>query len=271
MAYPGTEPLSPLAIRGKALETFMRTAPATTRSGLELLSERLDRDNGDLADDYAGLHDELGCYLNERAWVDSARYLAKMKDEFDLYTAWLAEPAALADSIRKDFPRLLAQIHGRLAGGNSDFRQVPVNILPDAAGNSIEFPDPGDCPALIDRLGYYVASHFDDNPAICAMAAYCGIIHAHPFEDGNGRTARTLFNLLLSAGSQSRHFIPLVRLQALRHGSFLIKMRRAFYEGDWNGFQAFCGDAARVSVRLQALQPGLPGAQPAPLAAECAL
>jgi fido (protein-threonine AMPylation protein) len=84
------------------------------------------------------------------------------------------------------------------------------------------------------------------------MTAYAAIIHAHPFADGNGRTARTVYNLLLAKETGSRHFVPIQLICSRTQASFLIKLRRALYGGNWAGLQAFFADATRLSHRLQA-------------------
>jgi Fic family protein len=60
------------------------------------------------------------------------------------------------------------------------------------------FPSPAEMPAL---MGDFVAwlSNAADTPAT-AFAAHRRLVDIHPFNDGNGRTARLLMNLILIRG-----------------------------------------------------------------------
>lgn len=50
-------------------------------------------------------------------------------------------------------------------------------------------PEYSDVPVLLDELIEYV-NHTDDHPLIIAAAVHYQLVTIHPFEDGNGRTAR---------------------------------------------------------------------------------
>jgi len=57
------------------------------------------------------------------------------------------------------------------------------------------FPSPAEIPALMGDLAKWLASA-DDTPAT-AFTAHARLVGIHPFNDGNGRTARLLMNLIL--------------------------------------------------------------------------
>ena len=61
-----------------------------------------------------------------------------------------------------------------------------------------QFPAPGDIPALMEAFGRWLASAPDSPEA--AFKAHRDLVDIHPFNDGNGRTARLLMNLILSRG-----------------------------------------------------------------------
>ena len=57
-------------------------------------------------------------------------------------------------------------------------------------------PEYIDIPNLLDELVDYV-NHTDDHPLIVAAIVHYQIVTIHPFEDGNGRTARLLSGYIL--------------------------------------------------------------------------
>ncbi len=57
-------------------------------------------------------------------------------------------------------------------------------------------PEAGDVPALLDELVHYVNTT-NDHPLIVAATVHYQIVTIHPFEDGNGRTARLLSGYIL--------------------------------------------------------------------------
>lgn len=57
-------------------------------------------------------------------------------------------------------------------------------------------PMADDIPALLDELIAYV-NHSEDHPLLKAAVVHYQIVTIHPFEDGNGRTARILSDYVL--------------------------------------------------------------------------
>lgn len=57
-------------------------------------------------------------------------------------------------------------------------------------------PEAADIPALLDELVEYVNTT-DDHPLIVAAVVHYQLVTIHPFEDGNGRTARLLSGYIL--------------------------------------------------------------------------
>jgi len=66
----------------------------------------------------------------------------------------------------------------------------------NTAGGVYDFPSPAEVPALMARFAAWLAEAPDD-PAT-AFEAHLRLVGIHPFNDGNGRTARLLMNLILA-------------------------------------------------------------------------
>jgi Fic family protein len=69
-------------------------------------------------------------------------------------------------------------------------------VLTDAG--RLAFPSPAEIPALMGEFSQWLATE-RDNPQT-AFVAHRRLVEIHPFNDGNGRTARLLMNLVLIRG-----------------------------------------------------------------------
>ncbi len=79
--------------------------------------------------------------------------------------------------------------------------QMPSGMLfavYDAESGNAEYipPEYTDIPALLDELTEYVNTT-DDHPLIIAAVVHYQLVTIHPFEDGNGRTARLMSGYIL--------------------------------------------------------------------------
>src|SRR5262249_53297988 len=58
-----------------------------------------------------------------------------------------------------------------------------------------DFPSPSEVPALMTDFATWLTA--GSNDPVLAFAAHRKLVEIHPFNDGNGRTARLLMNLIL--------------------------------------------------------------------------
>lgn len=119
-----------------------------------------------------------------------------------------------------------------VAVSEADVRQLHALVLrrsrPDIAGRYADqgrlvrtetgrhtFPSPVEIPALMGEFGTWLK--VAEPSAATAFEAHRRLVDIHPFNDGNGRTARLLMNLLLiRAGHPPVAVRPLDRLEYVR-------------------------------------------------------
>lgn len=219
----------------------------TTSSNLHDALGRARLVSTDAAREYEGLYDELSSYVTPVPPPPFARLAEKASREFSVFASTIKD----GPTIRADrFPDFLIEIHRRLGKGRTTFRKSGIQIAPDGNNVVTVFPDWRECEYLLGELGTFIEANIATRPLLTATVGYVGVVHAHPFSDGNGRTARVLYNCILGA-SGSAHFLPIKSIAELVDGAFLVKIRRAFLGGDWAGLQAFFRDALVLSDRLQ--------------------
>jgi Fic family protein len=76
------------------------------------------------------------------------------------------------------------------------YADQPRYVLTDTGQHA--FPAPAEVPALMGDLSAWLRSAPD--AAVTAFDAHRRLVDIHPFNDGNGRTARLLMNLILLRG-----------------------------------------------------------------------
>lgn len=143
----------------------------------------------------------------------------------------------LADAIDvddpHDFTRGLATLASHGLGRRVCPRRRLVGTGRDLEGEQIAFPP---AEQIAERLAL-VHSRMGEAavPALYrAGVGLAAIANCHPFEDGNGRTARMLFSAILRrAYGRPAFYAPLYELTSLSGGSLTLALREAEVHGRW--------------------------------------
>jgi hypothetical protein len=183
----------------RAAPSISSLPPGTDATGAESLTL------ADLIDEVSRAHLVIDARLTRPAsWSGSTRKEvrrgAPLPEERRAVAAAFDEAAgfwsARADPADLDVTGLL-RLH-RLVGGSGEFRQIPVSVggFRDAAHRD-------DVPDLAETA---LARAHDgvDHPVLAAARLHVELLLIHPFNDGNGRTARLASSwLLMRAGFKS--------------------------------------------------------------------
>jgi len=124
--------------------------------------------------------------------------LSEHLEATDHYEAlrWMRE---IAESGRPLSEEIVTELHRRVVLHSCPEIAGRYSTLPRrVAGSAVIFPNPIKIPKLMADLGVTLASMLS-NPR-SAFDAHYRLVSIHPFEDGNGRTARLLMNLILIRG-----------------------------------------------------------------------
>jgi Fic family protein len=124
-------------------------------------------------------------------------------------------------------------------------------VLTDAGRHA--FPLPAEVPALMGDLSAWLSSA--PNTPGTAFDAHRRLVDIHPFNDGNGRTARLLMNLILLRGSY-----PPVAVRPQDRPAYIAALQEARADGGADDFARLLYERldATLDDYIAALQASLP-------------
>lgn len=119
-------------------------------------------------------------------------------------------------------------VRKHLFGNVEPLRTFNMTITYHAKWMSIAPPVAGD--PVFDNLNDYRAG----SALFSAINVYLILLTSHPYSDGNGRTSRLMFNLLLSEALELEgHYVPLAELTRATAGIYEEYMANACLHGDF--------------------------------------
>ena len=143
---------------------------------------------------------------NEAMERDSHKHFLKPEQEVRNYFLALG---LLEENLKKNVPfskELILEVQAMAQKGASKEKiglrgEMPPGVLfavYDSETGTPEYipPEYSDVPELLDELVEYVNTT-DDHPLIVAAVVHYQLVTIHPFEDGNGRTARLMSGYIL--------------------------------------------------------------------------
>lgn len=142
------------------------------------------------------------------------------------------------------FRSFLLDLQASMIAGKGEFRSGNIATAADSRGASIHYPEPKAIDVGLRSIHEFWNDHLRSEPALAGVVAMAALLNLHPFEDGNGRVARVVFNWTLNAGRNERVYLPLYEIAALSRCGYLIRLRQAQYHANWGpllDFVAMCG------------------------------
>jgi len=227
VSYDGLNSPDLAALSEQILGAVRRLKGISLDTSVEILLAR--SASGTIGSD---LIDELGAYvcpsnrrdpdLIRRKVAEEAGWAAGLVPRIE---RWAAGEITLLN--------LLAEAAVLVFGAPRPFRRCAAGIVPDNQGRQVVFPSPEQSAAMIRKVDIAGRTLLLRRPALAAILVSVTLVHAHPFEDGNGRLSRALFAAVMRAGSGSSVDIPVLALECLSYPSYLVRVRRAQCLGHW--------------------------------------
>jgi Fic family protein len=132
------------------------------------------------------------------------------------------------------FATVLLELNSEILGRPARWRTNKVGLSPDARGNRIALSPPSARPIQLATLVGVLKPDALPDPVARAATALVLLVNCHPFDDGNGRLGRILFNAVLrQAGMPAGTYVPFYELAARARGGYVLALRTAEISGDW--------------------------------------
>lgn len=157
-------------------------------------------------------------------------------ENFDHCAALLRDALFGTKSSFDGFQDAICRTASVLRGKPTEIRTSPVYSL-SGHDDFWEYPPHTVLESQLHRL-FDVLVRRSDVETHRSMVALVAITALHPFNDGNGRVSRVLFNALLG-GVSSKNYIPLKEIQYASRGGYLIKLRQAWIQQNWTPMAEF--------------------------------
>ena len=170
---------------------------------------------------------------------------------------------ALVDARRDLDITALLEIHELVVGADSGWGGRIRDDRRYIQGSMYVPPAPVRASEAIDEVFTdYRARKSTEHPVLLAADLHFGIVHVHPFKDGNGRTARLAMNVhLVQSGFPPLAIMPeqrAVYIDALEKGHFgeIGPFRQFIYSSEKAELERYLGDLALEPIDRGLRRPG---------------
>jgi hypothetical protein len=149
-------------------------------------------------------------------------------------------------ALRDEDPAALINAIKRISGaftGIGDLRNRPRCASPDRSGRYVIYAAPERIADQLAAIARALRSKEHRPRAFDAMLAFVAITNCHPLMDGNGRLSRVVGNWLLGGTSL---YLPLREIAVYARGGYLLRVREAEINGNWEPLARFLLAALRL-------------------------
>lgn len=138
-----------------------------------------------------------------------------------------------------EFCAALAYIKRATSPPPSSLRVSRVGTKPDKNGSYVVYPDWRCIVPQLEVIFEHWKRYHISEPGFAAIVVMVALVNLHPFVDGNGRTARVVFNWTLNLARLKPVYLPIYELSALSRCGYLLRLRQAQYHSEWGPLYEF--------------------------------
>lgn len=180
-------------------------------------------------------HDLSWCFLDSPPMHED--WLFRIRVEYDAISQ-LEDSLWLAVTTRSFhlFCTSLQELCSFGLGTSAQYRFGDMSVgTTEARGGRVVFPHADLAQQRLVHVMQILSSPPYRSSLFLAIIVMTCVTNAHPFIDGNGRTSRMLFNMVLRRGGMAADcYIPLYEFIAQSRGGFQLRVRQAEIRGEWD-------------------------------------
>jgi Fic/DOC family len=160
--------------------------------------------------------------------------------------------ATLSTTINSPTTSLIEASMFRMSPAAGLIRTYNMHTAPDINGNSIQFPPPGQIRKQLREIDRLIDQVYAKSAVLCGVVASTLWANLHPFNDGNGRSSRVMFNYLANNRKEPFAIIPIKRLDVASGGAITLSQQEVFRLGRWDRLVlAYCEAVAETKSCCQ--------------------
>ena len=126
------------------------------------------------------------------------------------------------------------------------YKKMPNNVRTQTGEMHFFAPPEQVQPMMSDLIDWYRAKEAEgEHPILVAATFHYRFVQIHPFDDGNGRMARLLMNLILM-----RHGYTIAMVQRDGRDRYIAEIEQAQATGSLAGFIRYIAECCRYSLEL---------------------
>lgn len=145
---------------------------------------------------------------------------------------------------------VLMRIYAAATGRTPTYRTGSVGTPYDSRDVRVLYPRADTIADQVRRIFEYQKA-MRQRPGIVAVVSLVAFLNVHPFADGNGRFARSVFNWVLREQAASDVYLPIREVALLSYSGYLLRVRQAEYFHEWQPLAEFLLMICQRLFRLQ--------------------
>lgn len=127
-----------------------------------------------------------------------------------------------------------------------EYKKMPNNVRTQTGEMHYFVPPEQVQPMMSDLIDWHRAKEAEgEHPIVVAATFHHQFVHIHPFDDGNGRMARLLMNLILM-----KHGYTIAMVQRDDRDRYISEIEQAQATGSLAGFIRYVAECCRYSLEL---------------------